>query len=71
MNKCRYCHGDYANPFKMVYSPLWFAWRPVKTDQGVAFLKRVHKSTAVGLGGNLVSTYPVFWSEYHECEAES
>lgn len=39
---CYYCE-NYSNPFKMDYAPLWFAWRPVKTNDGWVYMKYVHK----------------------------
>lgn len=64
MSKCRYCEGDYANPFKMSYTPLWFAWRPVWVANGhgsetLAFLRRVHRRQGWGTSGNFAGTYPV------------
>lgn len=69
MNECQYCR-DNSNPFKYGYAPLWFAWRPVKTDQGVAFLKNVHKRVEVGWGENLAGRYQVSWNTYYECRSK-
>jgi hypothetical protein len=64
---CQYCR-DHANPSKYGYAPLWFAWRPVKTDRGMVFMKRVHRRQEVGGSGNFAGTYPVFWYTYYECQ---
>jgi len=64
--RCEYCTNN-ANPFKYDHMPLWFAWRPVKTDEGIAFLRKAHKRTSVGSSENFAGTYPVFWNTYHEC----
>lgn len=69
MKDCRYCTA-YSNPFKMQYSPLWFAWRPVKTSDGIRFLKKVHKVPDHYMNGNLVCTWPVTYYTFEVCKCE-
>lgn len=65
--ECYYCTDPmHSNPFKMDYSPLWFAWRPVITSNGVAFMKKVHKISNYGTQSNFVASWPIVWYSYEE-----